>query len=224
VATFPIVDLSTDKDVDLLQVARLAAALGLTDVSDPDEVIRTATSRLADDWHRDPDGDPDAQLQGAADALARSLGRGPADRHDPVDVMWAAAARLDATPVVPGEVAADLPYGSLIVRSDQRGTPLDLQIVRVGDPGWAVRVGAESNWYRLLYRPIESTPELGQLVTAERARRLPEGSIVVRAVDTEEADAPDPDAPTQGRQADGTWEPTTPQGGLHIVLWVGRRT
>lgn len=224
-ATFPVVDLSTDTDIDLVLVAQLAATLGMTDTGwiDPNDVIRTASSRLADDWHRDPDGDPDAQLRGAADALANALGRGPGDRHDPVDVMWAASARLDATPVVPGEVAADLPYGSLIVRSDQRGAPVDLTIVRVGDPGWSVRLGADTSWYRVLYRPLDVTPQLGESIHAERARRLPEGSIVIRAVDSEEADEPDPYAQVQRRLADGTWTPTTPQGGMHLVLHVGRR-
>jgi hypothetical protein len=217
---FPIVDL-TATDLDMTALSLLATALGMTDGADvadvdPNTVIRAAGARLGEQQ-------PDPRLQGAARALARSLDRGPDDRHDPTDLMWAAAARLDASPIIPGELAADLPYGSLIVRCDERGAPLELMIVRVGEPGYAVRMGTEDTRYRVLYRPVEIAPQPGEAIPGERARRLPEGSIVVPAALTHDEEVPETDAPVHQRHSDGVWHPNTPAGSRYIVLHVGVR-
>lgn len=231
-ATFPIVDL-TATDLDMAQLARLADLLGFADTgqTDPNEVISSALSQVAewraaaeDFWHQeDYPATPGARLRAAATALARALGRDEHDRQDPTDVMWAAAARLDATPIIPGTLAIDLPPGSLIVRCDPRGAPLELTITRIGEPGYAIRTGPDDQ-YRVLHRAIEIPPGPGEAIPGERARRLPNGSIVVPATPDDTGDEnPEPDAPVAQRHSDGTWHPAKPAGSRYIVLYLGGR-
>ena len=157
----------------------------------------------------------------------------PEDAHlNPNWVIQTAAARLDYNwhtedDIVPGGVAVDLPYGSLILRCDARGVPLDMSLVRLGEPGYAVRIGGDDTWYKIVYRPSEVPPEPGEAIGGERARRLPPGSIIVPAAppdpDNDGAEFPDMDALVAQRQSDGTWHPATPAGSRYIVLHLGSR-